>query len=426
MNYISSSYIKEKWQHTGFQKYFKNTGWMFIGQTAMIVSLFINIWMARHLGPENFGTISYVFAFVGIFSFIANFGLSDILVRDLVQHPEQKNKLLGTAFRLLTFGGILAFIITNISAFVFEDKFLIQILIVAYSTIFLWSPVNVISTYFQATVQAKQNALAQIIGTALTSILKIFLLATNQGVIWLIIAFALDYVIGTILYIYNYTKSDLDFKQWTYDNTITKRFLSSSLLIMLSTATGYLLFKVDQIMVKYYLGEAAVGLYAAAVKLSEIWYFIPAIICSSLFPALINAKKSGEFVYKERLRKLFLFLGGMAAVIAIPISLLAFWIIKILYGIEYIASVPILQIYIWSGIGLFLMTGINKYLMTENYLKTIFYYNLLAVVTNILLNIVLIPKIGLMGAAWATLISYLIGPLAIFIKYKYFTRTYEK
>jgi O-antigen/teichoic acid export membrane protein len=426
MNYISSSYIKEKWQHTGFQKYFRNTGWMFIGQSVMILSLFINIWMARHLGPENFGTISYVFAFVGIFSFVANFGLSDILIRDLVQHPEEKNKLLGTAFRLLTFGGIVAFIITNVSAFIFEDKLLIQILIVAYSTIFLWSPVNVISAYFQATVQAKQNALAQIIGTLLTSILKIFLLVTNQGVIWLILAFALDYVIGTILYIYNYTKSDLDFKQWTYDNTITKRLLSSSSLIMLSTAAGYLLFKVDQIMVKYYLGEAGVGLYAAAVKLSEIWYFIPAIICSSLFPALINAKKTNGTTYSERLRKLFLFLGGMAVIIAIPISLLAYWIIKILYGIEYIESVPILQIYIWSGVGLFLMTGINKYLMTENHLKSIFYYNLLAVITNILLNIILIPKIGLMGAAWATLISYLVGPLIVLLHAKFLQKNHGK
>ncbi len=420
MNYLSKTYISEKWGHSGFQKYFKNTSWMFIGQTAMIISLIINIWMARHLGPENFGIISYVFAFVGIFSFIANVGLQDILVRDLVQKPEDKNELLGSSFRILTIGGIIAFTLSSASAFIFEDKFLIQLMIVLYSTIFLWSPVNVISAYFQATVQAKRNAVAQILGTLITSALKIFLLVTQQGVIWLILAFALDYIIGAILYIYNYSKSDLEYKKWFFNKDTAHKLLTSSFFIILSTAASYLLLKIDQIMVKAYLGEVAVGIYAAAVKLSEIWYFIPGIICTSLFPAIINAKKTGDFVYKNRLKKLFTFLTSISIAIALPTTLLAYWIIKILYGVEYIQSVPILQIYIWSGVGLFLMTGINKYFMTENYLKLIFYYNLLAVLVNIILNIVLIPRLGLTGAAWSTLISYLISPIIILLTHKFF------
>ena len=67
-------YIINTWNHKGFQKYFRNTSWMFIGQLSMIISFLINIWLARYFGPEKFGVINYVFAFVGIFSFIANFG----------------------------------------------------------------------------------------------------------------------------------------------------------------------------------------------------------------------------------------------------------------------------------------------------------------------------------------------------------------
>lgn len=418
MNLISSTYIKDKWQHKGFQKYFKNTSWMFLGQLTMIISLIINIWMARHLGPQNFGNISYVFAFVGIFSFIANFGINDILIRDLVKNPEEKNKLLGTAFRLLSFGGIVAFITTAIFAFTLESSPLIKILIILYATIFIWSPVNVIAAYFQATVQAKQNAIAQIIGTILTSLLKIYLIVTGKGIIWLTVAFALDYVIGTLLYIYNYSKTDLRFKNWIYDKTIAKTFLQSSYLLMLSAAAGYILLKIDQVMIKFYLDETAVGLYAVAVKLSEVWYFIPSIICSSLFPAIINSKKVNDEIYTKRLRKLYLFLLLVSILIAIPISLLAPWIVTLLFGSQYIASVPILQIYVWSGIGLFLNTGITRYFMAENYLKSIFYYSLLAVITNIVLNILLIPQIGLSGAAWATLISYLIGPAIILFIHK--------
>jgi O-antigen/teichoic acid export membrane protein len=168
-------------------------------------------------------------------------------------------------------------------------------------------------------------------------------------------------------------------------------------------------------MIKFFLDETAVGLYAVAVKLSEIWYFIPAIICTSLFPAIINSKNNNELQYKIRLNRLYIFLGVSAVLIALPVTLLAVPIITLLFGTAYLASAPLLQIYVWSGVGLFLMTGINRYLMAENYLKSIFIYSLISVVTNIILNIIFIPQIGLLGAAWATLVSYLISPIIVFI-----------
>ncbi len=421
---ITLTYIKEKWQHAGFQKYLKNTGWMFAGQFSMVISLIVNIWMARYLGPTNFGTISYVFAFVGIFGFISGLGINDVLVRELVKYPHKKNELLGTAFWLLSFGGILAFIISTTSALIFESTPLIKAMIILYSTIFLWSPVNVVAYYFQATIQAKRNAQAQIFGTIIVSLVKVILILTGQGIIWLVFAFILDYIVGAILYAVNYLRSDLIFKDWKFNKILAKSFLSASFYLMLSAVTGYLLLKIDQVMIKFYLTETSVGLYSVAVKLSELWYFIPGIICGSLFPAIINAKITNKEIYANRIKKLYIFLAGTALLIAVPIAILAPWIIKLLYGINYLGSIPILQIYVWSGIGYFLSIGINKYFLTENYLKSILYYNSLAVLVNIVLNVILIPKIGLNGAAWATLISYSLTPLCFFTinKFKSFRK----
>ena len=410
---ITLSYIKEKWNHAGFQKYLKNTGWMFFGQLSMIISLVINIWLARYLGPEKFGTINYVFAFVGIFSFIANMGIGDILIRELVKNPHKKNELLGTAAWLLTIGGITSFILSSISAVLFEPSSLTRVLIILYSVTSTLSAANVIASYFQATVRAKRNAIAQIIITTTISAFKIFLILTGKGIIWIVFAFTLDYIIGTITYIINYKLSGLKISQWVFDKATAKDFLSASSYLMLSAVTGYLLLKIDQVMIKFYLTETSVGLYAVAVKLSEIWYFIPGIICGSVFPAIINAKKTHEEMYSRRLRNLYIFLAGTALLIAIPITILAPWIIKLLYGTAYITSTPILQIYVWSGIGFFLSTGINKYFLAENYLKSILIFNSVAVIINIGLNVILIPSVGLTGAAWATLISYSIGPILI-------------
>jgi O-antigen/teichoic acid export membrane protein len=164
-------------------------------------------------------------------------------------------------------------------------------------------------------------------------------------------------------------------------------------------------------MIGALMGNYEVGLYAAAVKLVEAWYFIPGIICTSLFPAIINAKKNNLEIYKHRLKNFYILMAVISILIAIPISLFAGQIIYILFGGGYIESVNILRIYIWSNLGLFLGTAAYQFLIAENRVMTIFIITTLAMIINIGLNLVFIPMFGLTGAAWATLISYMVVPL---------------
>lgn len=413
MHALSWGYIKDKWSHTGFQKYFQNTSWMFAGQVANIVSLFINIWIARYLGPENFGHLSFIFAFVGIFSAISNLGLNDVLIRDLVRYPEKRDIYLGTSAWLLSLGGVTAFILVVTSAFIFEPAGMIRTLIVVAGLTTLFSAQNVIPAYFQARVEAKKNSIAQIVGVITVSLIKIYFILSGKGIIWFTFAFVLDFIFGLVLYTLNYKLSGLKFSDWKFDKSVAKELFSNSYLLMLSSVAGYLLLRVDQVMINSYLDGVATGLYAAAVRLSEIWYFIPSIITASLFPAIVNAHKMSSELYHRRLEKLYLFLLLSGLIIAIPTTILAPLIIKILYGSAYIAAIPILQIYIWSGVGLFLNTGLIKYLLTENKPEAIFTLNIFSVLINIGLNMLLIPMMGLTGAAWSTLIAYIVSPLFI-------------
>jgi O-antigen/teichoic acid export membrane protein len=164
-------------------------------------------------------------------------------------------------------------------------------------------------------------------------------------------------------------------------------------------------------MIGSMLGNREVGIYAVAVKLVEVWYFIPGIICSSLFPAIVNAKKAGVDIYKNRLKKFYILMFVIPMVMAIPISILAKPIIHIMFGNGYLESVGVLQIYIWSSIGLFLGWAVNQYLMSENSVKTIFWLNFLAMIVNIILNLIFIPTFGIIGSAWATLFSYFVVPV---------------
>ena len=409
--------VPVKWQgvlkHEGFRRYFKNTGWMFLGQFfSLIISFFIGVWLARYLGPENYGIISYVLAFAGLFSFIASLGVDGILNRELVAHPEQRDELMGTAFRLKLIGGGLAFVITVIAAFIFESSWLVRSLIILYSLVFVMQAVNVISIFFQANVLSKNNARSVLIATVISSILKIILIISGKGIIWLALIYFLDSVWQGLGYLWSYKCHNLKFKNWKFNKGLAKKIISSSWFLILSSASVYIYMKIDQVMIGHFMGERAVGLYAAAVRFVEVWYFIPVMICSSVFPAIVNAKNN-ELIYRKRLKALYLLMIVIALIIAVPSTILAPWAITVLFGKEFIASVSILQIYVWSSIGFFLGWAINQYLLSENKTKVIMFYNLLSMILNIGLNLILIPKLGLIGAACSTLISYSVGPIII-------------
>lgn len=412
-------FVPAKWRwvlsHEGFKRYFANTGWMFGGQMfSLVVAFFVGAWLARYLGPENYGVLSYAIAFVGLFGFIASLGVDGILSRELVKFPEKRDELLGTTFRLKLIGGTAAFLLAVLGAILIKTSPVIKLLIILFAFSFILQAINVISIYFQAEVKSKHNVKALIAATIISSVLKIAVILLAKGVIWIMVVYVLDSLWQGIGFMGAYKHYGLKIKSWHFDKSLAREILKGSWPLMLASAASFIYIRIDQVMIGAMLGNREVGLYAAAVKLVEVWYFIPMIICASLFPAIVNAKKTGPEIYRSRLKNFYILMAVIPIIIAIPIALLANPIISILFGSSYFGSVPILQIYIWSSFGLFLGAAVSQYLMSENLVKTIFWLNFLAMAVNIVLNLMFIPAFGLLGAAWATLISYLVMPAGVF------------
>jgi len=398
--------------HTGFKRYFANTGWIFAGQIfSLFISFFIGTWIARYLGPENYGILSYSIAFVGLFGFISSLGVDGILNRELIKFPEKRDELLGTTFRLKLIGGLIAFLLTILSAFLFSTNPLITLLIILFSFSFVLQAINVISIYFQAETKSKNNVKILFFTTIISSLLKIIVLFLNKGIIWIAIIFVLDALWQWIGFVITYNKYGLKIKDWCFNKNLAQEILKNSWLLMFASAAGFIYLKIDQIMIGLMLGNYEVGLYSVAVKLTEIWYFIPTAICISLFPAIINAKKIKLETYKHRLKNLYILMIAISIVIIIPITLFAKQIIYTLFGNNYLESINILQIYIWSNLSMFLGTAVYQYFMTEDKIKIIFIITTLAMITNIGLNLIFIPIFNLAGAAYATLISYSVVPI---------------
>lgn len=411
--------ISQTIKHTGFRRYFINTSWMFLGQMfSLIISFFVGAWVARYLGPSNYGLVSYTLAFVGIFGFIADLGIYNTINRELIKNPEKNYELMGTGFMIKLIGGSIAFFAVTISTFLLKINFFTKILIVLFALTFIIQAFNIVSNYFQSNVKSKSNVIAQVISSTISALLKIILILTRSGVTCLIAIYVLDVLLLNTFAIIAYYKQGLTIKKWRVNHSLMWKLLKDSWPLMLSAAASYIYLKIDQVIIGQLLDIQSVGYYAAAVKISEILYIIPGIICTSLFPAIINAQKTSSTLYHKRLMRLYWLMLIISIGSSLLITFLSKTIITVLFGALFSPSIPILNIYTWSSVGLFLGTAVTQYLLAENRTRLIFNSNLGAMIANITLNFILIPIIGMRGAAIATLISYLIVPASAFIYLK--------
>lgn len=404
------------WEHDGFKRYFFNTGWMLAGQIfALVLSFFIGAWVARYLGPEDYGTLNYALAFAGLFGFIASFGVDSILTRELVKTPEQKEELLGTSFVLKLLGAFLAIIITIITTFVVEQNPFNRILIITFTASFIFQALNVVSSFFQSRVEAKNNVWAQVGAGLLSSILKIIFIISGANLWWLMLIFTLDAGWQSLLLLLIYRRRGYRLVAWRLRWSLARKIVSTSWLLMLSAAVSFILLRIDQVMIGQILGTVEVGLYAVAVKFVEVWYFVPGIIAASLFPAILNAKKTDINIYQRRLSHFFIFMLALSLVIALVTVILSHYLVVGLFGVEYLPAVAVLRVYAWSSVGLFLNWALYQQLIVEDRLQLIFLSNFAGMIFNIGLNFLFIPRFGIIGAAWSTLISYLLVPTIIFL-----------
>jgi O-antigen/teichoic acid export membrane protein len=389
-------------------KYFKNTSWLFGEKILrMFVGLFISVWIARYLGPEQFGLLNYALAivsFVGIFVYL---GLSGILVHELVDKPEENEKVLGTAFFMKLIGSLVAYMVLIIFAFSTTDFKSINfwLLTIIGLGVFL-QPFDVINSFNESQVMAKYSVKAKSYAFIIFTIVKILLILSGASLLFFGAIQPLEALLGTIILFYYFYKQGHSVRKWRFNLKKSKELIGRSWKLILSFVFVTIYLKIDQVMLAWMINDQAVGIYSVAASLSEAWYFVPSAIVASLFPALIKTKKNNFEQYQHQLQKLYDLLFLIALVIAILVSLFANKIILTLYGEAYAQSAIVLMIHVWAGIFIFMRTLFSKWIIMEDLLILSLYTQGFGGILNIILNLFFIPEYGVVGAAIATVLSY--------------------
>ena len=391
----------------GLQAVLGNSSWLFADKILrMVVGLLVGVWIVRYLGPTQLGLLSYSGSFAGLFGALATLGLDSIVIRELVRHPQRQGELLGTAFALKVAGGVAALAASVIGILLArggDEQMLV--LVVLAAAVFIFQPLNVIDFYFQSKVQSRYTVYATTSAFLLLTLVKIVLLVVKAPLVAFAWAALAEIALSMAFLAVAYLVQKQSLRVWRFDGKLARELLSQSWPLILSSVAIIIYMRIDQIMIGQMLGDKEVGLFAAAIRISEMWYFVPAALVSSMFPTIVGSKKLGERIYYERLQRFFTALLWLAISVAVIVTLGRNLIVEILYGATYAGSANVLAIHIWAGVFMVLGIASGSWYVVEGLQKYTFYRNLLGAFINVLLNFVLIPRYGIEGSALATVMA---------------------
>ncbi len=377
--------------------------------TRITAGLFVAIYVARYLGPNQFGVYNYSLAFVAIFGSVAKLGLDSILVRDLVDHPEQRDVYLGTAFWLKLAAALFALTLVTITAQFSGNNTTTNLYIFIIACGLIFQAFEVVNFYFQSKLLSKHVTVAKFIQLGLSSALKLYLVFIESDLFWFVLVSLIDQISLGLALAHAYSRQGIGNFFGSFSLTTAKAMLRNSWALMLSSIAVTIYIRIDQIMIKEMLGDREVGLYSAATRLTEALYFVPVTLTASLFPAIVNAKKESQVLFGKIVQRLCTVLVWLAIVIALSLTFLSDPIVGLLYGLNYTQSSSVLAIHAWGLVFVSLGVVTEYYFITENYTKKSLPRTVLGAISNILLNLVMIPRFGIHGAAMATVLSLFIA-----------------
>lgn len=389
-----------------FEKYFKNTGALFVGRVgSLAIKFIVSISVANYLLSAKNGVLNGGISYIYFFSAVATLGLDQFIVKELHQHPQNRDKILGTSFWMKVIAGFCCIPLIWLAYQAYPPKGTPYAYIFILSVIGIIQAFNVIDSYFQSEVQSKYIMQVQITGNLVSAIIKLMLIWFRQPLVWFVYACTFDFLLLSTGYFFTYQRKQRSIFNWRFDAALAKKLFKYSWPLMISGIMVSLYMRIDAVMLQNMKGTKTAGAYATVSMFSEAWNFIPAVIVTSLFPAILNARRDDSERYKKRVQNLY----DLMVYLSVPVALVITFASPLIYKIlkpEYAYAAPVLSVHIWSGVFVFLGAASSQYLIAENYNTLTFIRTGFGAIVNIVLNIFLIPKMGMMGAAIATLVAY--------------------
>ena len=384
-----------------------NVSWLFMDRILrMGLGLLVSVWLARHLGPDDFGLFSYVMALVTIGSAISVLGLDSVVVKELLINPEDRDRILVTSVTLQLLGGMLTYLVILGLVYHFHADNTTLVLITT-----ILGPLNflraseVVKYWFESQLLSKVTVRVENGVFILFSCIKAGLIYNGFGLIPVAVAVLIESIVvaSVLIAIYQYKGGVLNAKMFSRKRAAD--LLSKSWPFVASSIAVMVYLRIDVVMLEVNLGTSTVGNYGVATRVAEVWYFIPSVIVASVFPSIMDAKNTDQALYSTRYVRLLSLLSWTSIWIALTTSIASPWIVSTFFGPRYSTASSILSVITWSSVFVFVGVASGRWYLIENLQRLLLYRTVIGAIINVSLNLVLIPHYGALGAAWATLAS---------------------
>lgn len=384
----------------------KNSGWLLFDKlTRLFLGLLVGAWVARYLGPEQYGQLAYVLAYLAFFQAVVLLGMDGIIVRELAKDKEKASEILGTAFTLRLIVGIVCWILAVgiiVGTYGWQDDS-VYITLLAGSVL-VFQAADTIDLWFQSQSQSKRTVISKLIAYAISNGLKVVLILNKAPLLAFAAVMAVETLIAAISLIYAYRKYPCK-GIWFPKKNRALLLLQESWPFIISGLSIIIYMRIDQIFIKEFLGEKDLGIYAAVLPLAMLWTFIPTTLSTSLAPYIARKKTESESGYWLTLSKLFRLYAFIGWLICIPVFIFSDFIVSSLYGADYLAGSNVLKIVVFSNIFINMGLAQSLWILNEGLSKISLYKTLIGACVCLVSNIILIPIYGIYGAAFSAVLA---------------------
>lgn len=387
-------------------KVISNVIWAVAGKVITLLSvLFVGILVARYLGPAQYGKMNYVISIISLFTVLSQFGMDNILVRELSKKEFSTNEILGTSLRLRILLAVTTIVLILTYVLLAAEETDVSMMIMIYSLSMIFQSFDIIRHYFTSIVENEYIVKTEIGRTIFSAGIKIVLLLLKAPLYAFIIALVFDFVFLASGYLMSYRKKGGSVKEWRYNKKIARYLLKTSFPLLLSGGAVVVYQRIDQVMIANMLNDIQLGYFSTAASFVNVVLFIPQILATTVTPILVRYYKEDRERYeKESLRFIRFATWGVIA-ISLIVMIISYPLIRYTYGLEYIVAVPVLQILVFKSVGMTLSSTSGQLIIIEGIHKYAAIRNLLACGVCVICNYALIPKYGIIGSAWATIVT---------------------
>ena len=390
------------------EKVIRNVVWAVTGKVVTLLGgLLVGIFVARYLGPEQYGLMSYVMSYVSLFQVLALFGMDNIEIREESKTPREKDKIIGTAFGLKLVFAVVTMGLIALTAWLFETDSFTKWMIILYSTSMIMNSFGVIRNYFTSLVWNEYIVKTEITRTLIGAGIKVVLLLLHAPLVWFIVATLFDTVLIAGGYLVSYRSKIDSVRKWQFDKDTAKYLIRQSFPLAVSLSAVLIYHRIDQVLVGKMLTNIELGYYSVACKFVEIIMFIPTILAQTIVPVLVRIHKQNFSAYRSKTQQFVNITVWICIILSVLIALSSHWIILYTFGEQYLPATIALQVLVFKSVGDALSATAGNMIIIESKQKYAWIRSVTACFVCVGLNLVFIPRWGIVGTAIASILTYL-------------------